>query len=67
VVDHKILMKSYNDYLGVEEAGKELTLYTAGDNSLALLKKQYIGFGDSTVLSMIKHLHLKTAIKMTTV
>jgi hypothetical protein len=29
-------------------------------------KKLYIGFGDSTVLEMIDHLCLKTAIKMTT-
>jgi hypothetical protein len=33
---------------------------------LALLKKRYIGFGDSRVLSMIHHLCQKTAIKMTT-
>jgi hypothetical protein len=64
--EHKILLKSYNDYLGVEEAGKELILYAAGDNVLALLKKQYIGFGDLMVLSMIDHLWLKMATKMTT-
>ncbi len=29
-------------------------------------KKQYVGFGDSMVLSMINHLRQKTAIKMTT-
>jgi hypothetical protein len=34
---------------------------------LALLKKQYIGFGNSMVLLMIDHLRQKTAIKMTTV
>jgi hypothetical protein len=33
---------------------------------LAPLKKQYIGFGNSTVLSMINHLCQKTEIKMTT-
>jgi hypothetical protein len=32
-------------------------LYAVGDNALAPLKKQYIGFGDSTVLQMIDHLH----------
>ncbi len=62
--EHKILQKSYNDYLGVKEAGKELILYAVGDNALAPLKKIYIGFGDSTVLEIINHLHLKTAIKM---
>jgi hypothetical protein len=66
VAEHKILQKSYNDYLGVEEAGKELILYAVGDDALAPLKKLYIGFGDSTVLEMINHLRLKTAIKMTT-
>jgi hypothetical protein len=64
VAEHKILMKSYNDYLGVEEVGKGLILYAAGNDALALLKKQYIGFGNSTVLSMINRLHQKTAIKM---
>jgi hypothetical protein len=66
VAEHKILQKSYNDYLGVKEAGKELILYAVGDNALAPLKKLYIGFGDSTVLKMIDHFCLKTLIKMTT-
>jgi hypothetical protein len=66
VAEHKILQKSYNDYLGVEEAGKELILYSVGDDALAPLKQLYIGFGDTMVLGMIDHLHLKTAIKMTT-
>jgi hypothetical protein len=66
VAEHKIFQKSYNHYLGVEEAGKELILYLVGDDALAPLKKQYIGFGDTTVLGMIDHLCLKTAIKMTT-
>jgi hypothetical protein len=39
VAEHKILMKSYNDYLGVKELGKNLILYAAGNNALALLKK----------------------------
>jgi hypothetical protein len=30
------------------------------------MQKLYIGFGDTTVLGMIDHLRLKTAIKMTT-
>jgi hypothetical protein len=38
VAKHKILMKSYNDYLGVKEAGKDLILYAAGNNALAPLK-----------------------------
>ncbi len=66
VEEHKILQKSYNDYLGIKEAGKELILYAVGNDAPAPLKKLYIGFGDSTVLKMINHLHLKMAIKMTT-
>jgi hypothetical protein len=66
VAEHKIPKKSYNGYLGIKEAGKELILYTLGDKALAPLKKLYIGFGDTTVLGMINHLRLKTAIKITT-
>jgi hypothetical protein len=65
VAEHKLLQKSYNDYLGIKEAGKELILYAVGNNALAPLKKLYIGFGDLTVLEMIDHLRLKTVIKMT--
>ncbi len=67
MAEHKILQKIYNDYLGVEETGKELILYAVGDDALAPLKKLYIGFGEMMVLGMIDHLRLKTAIKMTTV
>ena len=66
VTEHKQLQGSYASYLGVEEAGKELILYAVGDDVLAPLKKQYIGFGDSTILTMLDHLRQKTAIKMTT-
>jgi hypothetical protein len=58
--------KSYNDYLGANEAEKELILYPVRDKALAPLKKLYIGFGDTTVLRMIDHCCLKTEIKMTT-
>jgi hypothetical protein len=66
VAEHKQLQSNYASYLGVEEAGKELILYAVGDDALAPLKKQYIGFGDSTILTMLDHLRKKTAIKMTT-
>jgi hypothetical protein len=39
VAEHKILQKSYNDYLGIEEAGKELILYAVGNDALALHSK----------------------------
>ena len=67
MAEHKILQKSYNDYLGIKETGKELILYAVGDDALAPLKKLYICFRDTTVLGMIIHLCLKMAIKMTTV
>jgi hypothetical protein len=40
VAEHKILTKSYYDYLGVKEVGKDLNLYAADNNALAPLKKQ---------------------------
>ncbi len=51
----------------MEEAGKELILYAVGNSAPAPLKKQYIGFGGTTILSILDHLHQKTAIRMTTV
>ena len=59
VAEPKILQKSYNDCLGVEEAGNELILYVVGDDALAPLKKLYISFGDTMLLGMINHLCLK--------
>ncbi len=56
VATHKVTIESHANYLKVEEAGKELILYAVGDDALAPLKKQYIGFGDETVLTMIVHL-----------
>ncbi len=56
----------YANYLGVQEAGKELLLYGVGNDALTPLKKQYINFEDATIHSMILHLQEKTAIKMTT-
>ena len=47
VAEQKILQKSYHDYLGDEVAGKELILHAVGDDALAPLKQQYIGFGCS--------------------
>ncbi len=56
VARHKEEQLSYADYLGAQEAGKELLLYSVGDNALVPLKKQYINFGDATIHSMILHL-----------
>jgi hypothetical protein len=53
VGQHKEEQKSYANYLGSQEAGKELLLYGVGDNALAPLKKQYINFGNATIHSMI--------------
>jgi hypothetical protein len=66
VAKHKVLQSSYANYLGVEETGKELILYTVSNDALAPLKKQYIGFGDTMILSMLDHLRQKTVIRMTT-
>ena len=56
VAEPKVLQASYANYLGVEEAGKDLILYAVGDNAMAPLKNQYIGFGDTTILGMLNHL-----------
>jgi hypothetical protein len=66
VVQHKEQQTLYTDYLGSQEAGKELLLYGVGNNALATLKKQYIDFSNATIHSMILNLWEKTAIKMTT-
>ncbi len=66
VAQHKEEQMVYANYLGLQEAGKELLLYGVGDDALAPQKKQYINFGDSTIHSMILHLREKMAIKMTT-
>ncbi len=66
VAQHKEEQTAYADYLGLQEAGKELLLYGVGNNVLATLKKQYINFGNSTIYSMILYLQKKMAIKMTT-
>ena len=56
VAQHKDEQTVCADYLGSQDAGKELLLYGVGDNALVPLKKQYINFGDSTIHSMILHL-----------
>ena len=56
VAQHKDAQTAYADYLGLQEAGKDLMIYGVGDDTLAPLKKQYINFGNSTVHSMILHL-----------
>jgi hypothetical protein len=66
VAQHKESQTMYANYIGAQEAGKELLLYGVGANALVLLKKQYINFGDATIHLMILHLREKTAIKMTT-
>jgi hypothetical protein len=41
-MQHKEMQTAYTEYLGAQEAGKELLLYGVGDDALAPLKKQYI-------------------------
>ncbi len=65
VAQHKEAQTTYANYIGAQEAGKELLLYGVGADGLASLKKQYINFGNATIHSMILHLREKTAIKMT--
>jgi hypothetical protein len=41
--------------MSVEEVGKDFILYAIVDDAVAPLKKQYIGFGDMTVLWIFSH------------
>ncbi len=66
VAQHKEEQTAYANYLGSQEAGKELVLYGVGDDVLAPLKKQYINFGNTTIHLIFLHLQEKTAIKMRT-
>jgi hypothetical protein len=65
VVQHKEAQTTYANYIGAQEAGKEMLLYGVGANALAPLKKHYINFGNATIHSIILHLQEKTSIKMT--
>jgi hypothetical protein len=56
VAQHKEEQTTYANYLGAQEAGKELLLYGVGADALAPLKKQYINFSNATIHSMILHL-----------
>ncbi len=40
---------AYTKYLGTQKAEKELLMYGVGDDALAMLKKQYINFGNATI------------------
>ena len=57
---HKKMQTAHTKYLGAQEAGKEHLLYGIGNDALALLKKQYINFGNATIYSKILHLCEKT-------
>ncbi len=50
------MQTAYTEYLGAQEAGKELLLYSLGNDALVPLKKQYINFSNATIHSMILHL-----------
>ncbi len=56
VAQHKEAQTTYADYIGAQEAGKELSLYGVGANAPVPLKKQYINFGNAMIHSMILHL-----------
>jgi hypothetical protein len=60
------MQTTYTKYLRAQKPGKKFLLYDIGNDALALLKKQYINFGNRTIYSMILHLREMTAIKMTT-
>ncbi len=66
IAQHKERQTADTEYLGAQEAGKELLLYGIGNNALAPLEKLYINFRNAIIHLMILHLWEKRAIKMTT-
>jgi hypothetical protein len=66
IAQHKETQMACTEYLGAQEADKELILYGIANDALVPLKKQYINFGNVIIHSMISNLLEKTAIKMTT-
>ncbi len=64
--EHAAKRNSQADYIAIDAALKQLILHTMGEDVLAPLKERYVGFGSSTTKAMIKHLHDKMAVKMTT-
>jgi hypothetical protein len=49
IAQHKETQMVYTQYLGAQEAGKELLMYGIDDDALAPLKKQYIIFSNATI------------------
>jgi hypothetical protein len=66
IAQHKETQAVYTEYLGAQDAGNKLLLYSIGNNALAPLKKQYINFNDVTNHFMIYHFQENMTIKMTT-
>jgi hypothetical protein len=56
IAQHKETQTAYTEYLGAQEAGKELFLYGIDNNALAPLKRQYIKFNNVKIHLMILHL-----------
>ena len=57
---------SYEVYLGVAEAFRDLTIYAVGDSAVAPLKEQYVKYGRFSPQSIMKHLRDNLCVKMTT-
>ena len=53
-------------YEGVCTGTNDLIIYAAGEDTVAPLKKRYIGFGDTTPREMIACLRTNVCIKMNT-
>jgi hypothetical protein len=48
-MQHKETQIVYTKYLGAQEAERDLLLHGKGNDALALLKKQYVNFGNATI------------------
>ena len=56
---------SYEVYLGLAEACRDLIMYTVGDSAVAPLKERYVKYVRCYPQAMMKHLREKLCVKMT--
>ncbi len=64
--EHAVKRNSQANYIAIDATLKQLILPAVGEDVFTPLKERYVGFGSSTTKAMIKHLHDKMAVKITT-
>ena len=64
--EHRRKNVSYEVYLGVAEACRDLIIYAVGYTAVAPLNERYVKYGQCSPQAMMKHLRDKSCVKMTT-